>query len=448
MPRLAYVVATFPTLTETFVLGEILELRRRGWPITIFALRRSRGPVQQPEARLLERGVQYPAPLGSTRLWRAHVRRAGRQPGRYLRTLADLVGATWRNPIHLGKTLYLFVRAVEFAERMETEEVGHVHAHWAIYPTTVALAVSGLTGLPFSFTAHAWDVNLIRTLLPEKIRRARFVVTCTAENQAALGRLAPDGAASKVHLNHHGIDLERFEYVHRESRPGTPTILACGSLLERKGFADLVQACGLLKRQGRVFACVIVGTGPQRSRLEALIAAQGVEHEVVLAGALGQAELVPLYARSCVFVLPCLVRPLRFLDREADPLKALEVWFERGGGVVKDGIPNVLVEALATGLPVVSTPTSGIPELVRHEWNGLLVPPQDPVRLAEAIDRLLGDPGLRQRLGGNGAADVRARFDRRRNVERLAKVFHAHLGDAAAPAPAGLAPGCAVGRLA
>lgn len=433
MKPVAYILASFPTLTETFVIGEIIELRQHGIPIALFALRESQSSIQQPETKALRAEVCYACCLHSSRLVRVNLVWAFQDPGRYFRAWWLVFRGSLRNPIHLLKTLVLFPKAVELADRVIRQGIGHVHAHWATYPTTVAMVISELTGLPYSFTAHAWDISLIRTLLPEKVRRACFVVTCTKENQVALRVMLPKREEHKIYLNYHGIPVERFAGVDRVASGDVPVITTCGALFERKGFADLVRACGILKRRGRRFRCFIIGEGPQRRQLETLVAAEGVGEEVTLLGALPQAEVIRHYTRSDLFVLPCLTRSLSVPDREADLVKALEAWFEGKGSVIKDGIPNVLVEAMAMGIPVVSTRISGIPELVQDGTNGLLVPPQQPARLAEVIECLLLDQDLRNRLGERGAADVRSSFDRKKNAAALAEIFIRNLGGSPVP---------------
>jgi colanic acid/amylovoran biosynthesis glycosyltransferase len=439
MKPVAYILAAFPTLTETFIVGEIAELRRHGLSLPLFALARSTEEVPQPDARRLADEVTYAAPLLSAGVLRANLVWALRRPARYLGTLGLLITAAWRNPVHLAKSLYVYLKAVDFADRMVRLGVGHVHAHWATYPTTAALAISKLTGLSFSFTAHAWDVDLFRTLLPEKVRLARFIVTCTGESQARLQALLPPESRPKVILNYHGVMADELASLPREASGDRPVIVGCGALFRRKGFADLVRACGILKRGGQRFYCAIIGDGPQRAELAALIAAEGLSEEVTLVGPLPQAEVFRQYARSDIVALPCQPAVLRVFDREAGLLKGLEAWFEGAGRVVKDGIPNVLVEAMVMGLPVVSTVLSGIPELVRSERNGVLVPPGDVTRLAGAIGELLGDPALRKRLGEQAAIDARARFDRPTNAGILAQIFLTQLdtagrnGDTAAP---------------
>jgi glycosyltransferase involved in cell wall biosynthesis len=440
MSPIACVMGTFPTLTETFVVGEILELRRRGLPIALYALGRSGASTVQPEAVRLSAEVRYATPLWAPRLLAANARWLRREPWRYARTVALLVRRAWRNPLHLLKTLYIFPKAVELGEHMARQGVGHVHAHWATYPTTAALVVSEVTGLPYSFTAHAGDVTVFRTLLAEKVRRARFVVTCTQDLCADLRSLLPWPASGKVHLNYHGVALERFAFRERPGS-GTPTIVACGALYTRKGFADVIQACRILRDGGHDFRCVIVGDGPQRPALAAQIEGSDLRDRVTLVGAVPHAEVVRYYQEGDVFVLPCRERPLRIWDPEADLVKSLEAWLEPSGGVIRDGIPNVLAEAMATGLPVVTTPISGIPELVRDGSNGLLVPPGEPAPLARALAQLLTDAALRRRLGRRAAEDVRARFDRRRHVASLADLFEGQFGNGRGPSrpPAAMA---------
>lgn len=432
MKRLAYVLATFPTLTETFVVGEILELRRRGLALDLFALRATAKPVLAPEAEALRAETTYARALSHPRLLAANVMRLLSSPVRYLGTLGLCVRETWRNPVLLLKTLALFAKAVDLAAEMDRRGVEHLHAHWATYPTTVALAITGLTGRRYSFTAHAWDVSMMRTFLAEKVRRALFVVTCTAENQQTLAGLVPEPHRGKIRLNYHGVALAQFTEIERPPLRCPPHIVACGSLFERKGFADLIRACGRLRDRGVAFRCTIIGEGAQRPVLERLLDELALRDTVRLTGALSPTAVAREYRAADVFALPCLARTVGAFDPEADLLKGLEAWFEGRGAEIKDGIPNVLVEAMATGAAVVSTPIGGIPELVVDDVNGVLVSERAPEALAAALERLLTDPQRRRRLGARAAHDVRVRFDRGANVAQLADIFAAYLDTAPA----------------
>ena len=435
MKRLGILVGTFPALTETFIAEEILALRRRGFDIAIFALQRGRDAVVQPSARALAPEVNYAGPAWSPTVVRANGAALASSPRRYLRALGVVVRGSWRNPVHMLKALYLFPKSIELGRRMVAAGVGHLHAHWTTYPATMAMIASEALQLPYSLTAHPGDVSLFRTLLREKVRRARFVVTCTDDLRADLARLVGPDAAPNIRLNYHGVAVDRFAVEPRRQRSRVPVIMACGALYERKGFADLVHACAILRKRGVQFRCVIVGDGPQRAALAGLVAAEKLGDCVELAGALPHAEVARYYARSSVFALPCYARRLRVIDNEAGVLKSIEALFEPGGGVVSDGIPNVLVEAMATGLPVVTTPVAGIPELVRHGDTGLLVRPRDPRHLADALGHLLNDHALAVKLGANAAADVRRRFDRAANIGALATIFAEHIVGGVAATP-------------
>jgi glycosyltransferase involved in cell wall biosynthesis len=258
-----------------------------------------------------------------------------------------------------------------------------------------------LTGLSYSFTAHAKDIYTTRPVrIAERMREARFVVTCTHYNHQYLVSLVDSQTAQRIWCIPHGVDLRRF-HPGPPARSQLPLILAVGRLVEKKGLTYLVEACALLQRQGVSFQCWIVGSGPLRDPLREQIKTLGLENTVELHGFRTQEELVESYRQATVCALPCIV-------------------LENGD---RDGIPNVLVEAMAMGLPVVSTSISGIPELVEHERTGVLVPPRDPPALAAALARLLADPHQCQQLGSAASLSVTERFDLARNVERLHALF-------------------------
>jgi len=263
--------------------------------------------------------------------------------------------------------------------------------------------VHRLAGCPFSFTAHAKDIYLTeREELGRKIATAEFVITCTGFNRKYLQEIASNG--TPIHLCYHGVDLSRFSGEPGESRrryAETPLILSVGRFCEKKGFPFLIQACHRLKQGGRRFVCRMVGFGPLQEQLEELIRTLELQDCVSLAGKMTQNDLIREYQRADVFVLPCLVAD------DGD----------------RDGIPNVLVEAMAMRIPVVSTPVSGIGELVDHMENGLLTPEKDSEALAAAIETLLDDPLLRDRLGENGRQKVMAGFSLDRSTAKVRRLL-------------------------
>lgn len=424
MKRLAYIMGTFPAFTETFVLGEIEALEAAGAEADLYAFRRPGDASALAQGRGAELAARtcYSPGLASRELWGANLAAFRRAPGRYLGTLARVIAHTALNPVHCLKSLGIFPVAVAFAERMRERGIRHVHAHWATYPATAAYIVSRLLEIPFSFTAHVYDATLIRSFIPEKVRRARFVVTCNRFTQERLGRLVPD-AADKVIVNYHGATLERFVPGERPDAGPVPRILSCGSLYPRKGFPVLLDACARLRDRGVAFELTIVGEGPMRPRLERQIRRLGLERHVTLAGALPQHEVVRHYRAADLFVLACVTDYLGWDDITSDPILLLEVGPAIPFRQLTDGIPNVLVEAMAMELPVVSTRVAGVPELVRDGDNGLLAPEGDPDALADAIERLLCDPALRRRLGRRGRETVLRHFDRSRNIRDLIGIF-------------------------
>jgi glycosyltransferase involved in cell wall biosynthesis len=258
-----------------------------------------------------------------------------------------------------------------------------------------------LTGVPYSFTTHARDIfraGINRNLLREKIAGASFVIGVSEYNRRFIEKDVRPARSSHVRVVYNGVDLKSFRpdpTVAREPE----LILSAGRLVPKKGFADLLDACRLLREHGRSFRCRIIGEGPLRAELEAQAADLG--DVVEFAGARTQEELAQEYQRAAVFVLAATVPP----DGNTDAL------------------PTVLLEAMASGCPVVSTRVAGIPEIVDHEENGLLVEPGAAPALSAAIERLLADPQLRARFGANARLKAEERFDANKNAADLYRLF-------------------------
>ena len=425
--KIGYVIRRFPELPQTFILNEVLELERNEIPLEIFSLFE---PLEEPRHGTLKE-VRTPVtylPHDSQPDWRIREERYAegtflQQPfkdlfrsesppkilipptrmGRLISRLVKEVRGIEDLPIFAAK-LKAVPWAATLAALARAKGVGHLHAHFGTESTTVAMLASKLSGLPYSFSAHAYDIydqsRVNPVLLKEKIHLAQFVVTCTEYNRRTLSELAGRVAARKIIRVYHGVDVTRFrpdQSVQRERH----LILAAGRLVEKKGFPYLLHACKILRERGRSFMCLIVGEGEERENLAGQINALGLRDLVGLPGARPQEQVLNLMKQATLFVLPCVVS-------------------DSGN---RDGLPNALVEALAVGLPAISTTLSGIPELIEHGVNGLLVPPGDSVSLALAIEQMLMDPDLRERLARNGIKKVRECFDLRKNV----KMFRNHL---------------------
>lgn len=391
-------------LTTTFIDREVRMLRARGVAIDIVSLRRAPGTLS-PEQQELAATTRYVRPIRVGTLVRRHVGFFARSPRRYVGALRELVGGRDQRLRDRVRSIGHFGLAVHVAgEVREHGRPRHVHAHFIDRAAAVAMVVSRLLDLPYSITAHASDIYVDPVLLEEKIRGASFVTTCTEHNRAHLASHV-NGAGAKVELLYHGLELDRYRHTDGASTEPSlvPTLLAVGQLKEKKGFTHLIRACRALADQGIDHRCEIIGEGPQRAELEACIRDLGLEGRVVLRGALPHGDVIDAYARASVFVLPCVVA-------------------ENGD---RDGIPNVVLEAMAMGLAVVSTTVSGIPEAVLDGETGILVEPRDPETLAAALRRVVEDPAVAGRLGANGRLLVEQRFDASANAEALFRRFAA-----------------------
>jgi len=390
--KIAYVLGTFPFLTTTFVDREILGVRRKGVELVLVSMRRPAPFEMSTEIRRLAEATRYLLPAPWLRFLIAHLRFALTRPRAYLTTLVYLLTRQHRKFSAWIRTLFYFVVGIWAAELLRREDVDHIHAHFASRATVVAMVVSRLLGVPYSMFAHAYDIYISPVMLPEKMAGARFVATCTGYNKTHLESIDGGRFVGKVHLVYHGLDLTKFESTRQSLHNGQrPLLLSVGQLKEKKGFPYLIKACRLLKDRGYDFRCEIVGEGPKRAELEALITDLNLDDTLILCGALPHAEVLAKYAQAALFALACV------LAEDGD----------------RDGIPNVLLEAMARQVPVASTQFSGIPEVVEDGLTGLLVPPRDAEALASALARLLDDPDLRESLGRAGRQRVEEGIRRR-----------------------------------
>jgi colanic acid/amylovoran biosynthesis glycosyltransferase len=395
--KVAYLMSRFPKLTETFILYEMIAVEEEGVSVSLYPLHRENAPVIHAEARPFVERAHF-APLVSGAILGSQLRWLRRKPGAYVRALGDLVRATWNCPNFLIGGLAVFPMVTHFAERIAAEGVDHVHAHFASHPAAAAFVIHRLTGIPYSFTAHGSDLHRRRAMLREKVREAAFVVAISDYNRRIILDECGAEYADRVVVIHCGVDPDVFQAGASAPGSGGPfRILCTGTLHEVKGQAYLIDACRRLREQGVDLLCQFVGEGPDRLDLEARIASAGLGEQVRLLGRRTRDEVAALLAEADVLVAPSV--PTADGRRE--------------------GIPVVLMEAMAAGVPVVASDLSGIPELVQHEQSGLLAPPRDSEALASALERLHADPDLRRRLAAAGRERVLAGFHLKRNAARL-----------------------------
>ncbi len=401
-PQIAYLGRILPTLSETFVIREIAALVRLGVNVSLFSLYPPESLAVHPETRGLPLHVTTIFSPRRPLFWLAHIFFAVTQPRRYWTCLwryVIKVKATWRNR---GRLLQYFAAAPYAAWCWRRDRITHVHAHFANSPTSVALMAARLAGLPFSFMAHAYDVFVDTLLLPEKLAAAKFAATCSFFNVKYLGRHFPEARRARLEVVRYGLDPDAFPPRQRLPR-ATPMIIGVGRLVETKGFHTLIQAGARLRDEGLPFSCVLIGDGPEAARLHLLVAELNLSAQVALVGQRLPSEVKTFYQEADILVMPSCVR---HNDR--------------------DGIPNVLLEAMAMEIPVISTRVSGIPELVRHLETGLLVEPDEPAALAAAIRTLLTDAPLAQKLARQGRVLVEQEFNIYASAARLLDLFEGH----------------------
>jgi colanic acid/amylovoran biosynthesis glycosyltransferase len=401
--KVGYVMSRFPKLSETFVLGEILAVEEQGVEVELFPLLRERAEVVHPDAAALCERARF-QPFVSLPILRSQLHFLRRAPRRYLGTLWDLLRGTWGSANYFVGALGIFPKVVHDARLMEAGGISHVHCHFSNHPAAAGFVVHRLTGIPYSFTAHGFDLHVDRTMLCEKVADAAFVVAVSEYNRRLILEECGEQARARVAVVHCGVDTEFF-HPRTTTAPERPfSILCVGTLHEVKGQGYLVEACRLLAESGTDVACTLVGEGPDRAALMEQIAAAGLEGRVTIAGRRTRAEVAELLGRAHVLVSPSV--PTAEGKRE--------------------GIPVVLMEAMASGVPVVASGISGIPELVEDGRTGLLVPPRNPPALAGALRRLHDDPSLRERLARAGRETVEREFDVRKNAAELVRRFRAH----------------------
>jgi glycosyltransferase involved in cell wall biosynthesis len=390
-----------PVISETFVVREIAALRRLGLSVKAFSLHPPETGISHPEAPDLHQEVEVLIQPQNPLFWLTHLIFALRFPGRYFRCLGAYVltaDEPWQSR---RRCLSYFMVAPFAAWRLRQASIQHLHAHFANAPASVALMAAALAGISFSFTAHAYDIFIDKLLLPAKLARAAFVACISQYNRRYLQEHYFEARQGHLEVVRNGLDTARFcPHPHPQGAP--PGIIAVGRLVETKGFHVLVEAVARLRDRGQPCQCLIIGEGPEAGRLQNMVNDLGVADRVVLKGKLPPEALLSYYRRADVLAMPACIR-----NRDAD------------------GIPTVLIEAMAMEIPVVATRVSGIPELVVDGETGLLVAPDDAAALAEALARLLRDQDLAWRLARAGRELVVSQYNGETSARQLCGLFAA-----------------------
>jgi colanic acid/amylovoran biosynthesis glycosyltransferase len=401
--KVAYILSRFPKLTETFILREMYWLRQSEVEVHIFSLFNPLPTPVHQQAEELMPHVHYSPFFLSWALILAQFHFIFLSPLGYWRALLKAIWQTYREPRVLLRVLLLFPKSVYFARQMKDLGIDHVHAHFVWVNGVAAGIASDLIGVTFSLHPHAFGLFMRDQVdVRRQLERATRIVTVSEFHRAYIADLCPGLDPHDIEIVHYGLEMDRFRPSPEPTDNGIPHILSVGSLVEKKGHEYLIDACASLAEKGYDFQCSIVGVGPLQESLQARIERYKLHDKVHLLGGKEQAEVFELYRQSDVFALACVVA--QYGDR--------------------DGMPNVLIEAMAVQIPVVTTPVTGIPELVQHGGNGLLVPERDVTALAQALERLIRDESLRRELGGKGRETVLNGFEIGQTTAKLAAIFH------------------------
>ncbi|WP_295901379.1 glycosyltransferase family 4 protein [uncultured Vibrio sp.] len=390
--RVAYIVKRYPRYSETFIVNEILAHEKAGINIHIYALL----PPQDTHFQDIISKVKAPVTYLSAKAERAShfwkvQKNAARQFPSMWSALAQFPQASAREAL----------QALELALHISKKRITHLHAHFATTSTTVAQIASVITSTPFTFTAHAKDIfhqDNDFVLLKEKFQQAKLAITISDFNVHYLTNDL-QVAASKIEKIYNGLDLTAFPFESPVQRPAT--ICAIGRLVEKKGFADLIDACLILKNKDIQFQCEIIGDGELKALLAEQIEKLTISDMVKMYGSLPQTEVKQRLQKAAVFAAPCVI----------------------GDDGNRDGLPTVLLESMALGTPCVSTNVTGIPEVIINNETGLTAEQNDPESLALAIEKLLLHPELRLSLANNARKLIEQEFDIDINAESIRQCF-------------------------
>jgi len=398
--KIAYITAQTPYGPgESFILPEVIELRRQGHEVVVFPLRPAdeiyRGRECEEVAKYTVRIplVSFPVLLQALGL-------SLLRPSLIGRIISEIIKCSG-SAKKILKNLSVLPKGLVLGEEIRKKGFDHIHAHWASTPSTAAYIASLYSGVPWSFTAHRWDIKE-DNMLETKIRSSEFVRAISVNGANEIKSKISKTLWHKVKVIHMGVRLPLNECTPEQD---VFTIASVGNLIPVKGHRFLLEACLLLKQRGKIFKCFLIGDGPLKQELLEMIHKLDLDDMVTLCGRLPHDKVLGMYQDCCVSVL---VHP--------------SIVTEDGE---REGIPVALMEAMAVGVPVISTTTGSIPELV-GDGAGILVPPGDSKALADAIEVIMENPYYRTELGQKGRKKIEADFSLSSVVKQLAELFQKH----------------------
>lgn len=407
-PTLGYILKGYPRISETFISNEILLLERLGFTIRLFPMRKPRESFSHASVKEIKAGVDYlPTELlpDFLRLIVPNIFLAVKKPQQFKYALR--IAKSGLSKGGALATLKHFLQAGYLTNNFLLHEptIRHLHGHFAHSPTSVTQFASLFSDIPFSFTAHAKDIYTSKKeKLYHKIKRASFVVTCTKHNKEYLQEIAGD-TQTPIYCIYHGIDLKLFQPKSSDRIPEEPyKLLTIARMTAKKGLPTIYRALDRLKKRGIKFSHTLIGDGDDREAVHTIIHELGLENCCQLLGTLTHEEVLTSFQSNDLFLLGCEIA------KNGD----------------RDGIPNVLVESLAMGVPALSTDVSAIPEILINGKTGITIPPSDPIAMEEAILQLLTNQRLRNKLIENGKQFVENNFDNSKLIKQFAEIIPQH----------------------
>ena len=399
--KIAYITAQTPYGPgESFILPEVIELRRQGHEVVVFPLR----PADEiHRGRECEEVAKYTVriPLVSFPVLLQALGLSLLRPSLIGRIISEIIKCSG-SAKKILKNLSVLPKGLVLGEEIRKKGFDHIHAHWASTPSTAAYIASLYSGVPWSFTAHRWDIAEANMLVT-KVKSCQFVRAIGRNGAEEIKQQIPKELWAKVTVVHMGVEMPQF--LGSGTKEGAFTLACIAGFVPKKGHRFLLEACSLLKQKGFSFRCLLIGDGPLKEEIQELSRAMDLEDIMEFKGRLPHDEVLGLYGTGLVstVVLPSIVTE----DGE------------------KEGIPVALMEAMAAGIPVVSTITGDIPELLEG-GAGILVPPGDSKALADAIEVIMENPYYRTELGQKGRKKIEADFSLSSVVKQLAELFQKH----------------------
>jgi len=400
--KVAYMLGTFPQLTQTFVTREIFWIRACDVQVEIFSLFKPKSVPAEAQARELIPQVHY-SPMLSSAVITALFYFLLRAPLRFMRAIAKTILYAYREPKLMLQALAIFPKSVYFARKMEALQVEHIHAHFVTLSAFAAGIAAELLGITFTVHGHAVDLFARDAQdVRRQLEGMSGVVTISSFHRAFISDLCPGLDHDHLQVVYCGLETDRFNPATGQGQTQGPIqILSIGRLIEKKGFEYLIDACKLLAESNYSFQCRIVGDGPLQDALQERINRYGLQDNVFLLGALQQDQVLDLYHHSDIFALACVVA-------------------DDGN---RDGLPVVLIEAMSCELPVITTPVTGIVDLVEHNRTGMLVDERDAMHLANTLKQLIDNKDFRESMGRQARQKILNDFQVQQTTARLAGFF-------------------------